>query len=190
MIGRKAAGSSFLAIAFLSLLALLFAPGVHASSNAFTAPNPGPGSIAIQGKWQFHLGDQPSWSNPAFDDSTWEQLSADTTWGAQTHPGYTGFAWYRKQIQLTGRASGIAVFIPPVEDAYEVFWNGQKIGECGKLPPHAWWWQWPRGVAYPLGTAPLDGVLALRVWKSPPAFTDESGPAASGPPHSSDRPRR
>jgi len=88
---------------------------------------------------------------------------------------YTGFAWYRKQIQLTGRASGIAVFIPQVEDAYEVFWNGQKIGECGKLPPHAWWWQWPRGVAYPLGTAPLDGVLALRVWKSPPAFTDESG---------------
>lgn len=175
MIGRKAGGSSFCSMVFALVTALLFAPGVHASSDAFTAPNPGPGSIAIQGKWQFHLGDQPSWSNPAFDDSTWEQLSADTTWGAQTHPGYTGFAWYRKQIQLTGRASGIAVFIPPVEDAYEVFWNGQKIGECGKLPPHAWWWQWPRGVAYPLGTAPLDGVLALRVWKSPPAFTDESG---------------
>ena len=170
MIGRKAAGSSFLAIAFVSLLALVFAPVVYASGDPFIAPSPGPGIMVIEGKWQFHLGDDLSWSKAAFDDSAWEQLNADRYWGAQTHPGYTGFAWYRKQIHLTGRPGKVAVLIPPVQDAYELFWNGQKIGEFGKLPPHGWRWATPRGVVYPLGTAPLDGVLALRVWKSPPAF--------------------
>ena len=173
MIGRKTTGCSFWSIALAPLLALLLAPGVHAANNAFTAPNPGPGSIAIQGKWQFHLGDDPSWSNPAFDDSTWEQLRADTTWGAQTHPRYNGFAWYRKQIHLTGPASRIALLMPPVQEAYEVFWNGEKIGAFGKLPPHASWWRNGRGVVFPLGTAPLDGVLAVRVWVSPGSFLDD-----------------
>ena len=54
--------------------------------------NPGTGSIPITGQWRFHLGDDPAWSGPAFDDSKWEQISADQTWGAQQHPGYTGFA--------------------------------------------------------------------------------------------------
>jgi hypothetical protein len=172
MIGRKAAGSSFLAIAFVSLLALLFAPVVYASGDPFIAPSPGPGVMVIEGKWQFHLGDDLSWSKAAFDDSAWEQLDADSYWGTQTHPGYTGSAWYRKQIHLTGRPSKVAVLIPPVEDAYELFWNGQKIGEFGKLPPHGWRWATPRGVVYPLGTAPLDGVLALRVWAAPLTSTD------------------
>jgi len=172
MIGRKAAASLLLPIVFVSLLALLFAPIVHASGDPFSAPSPGPGIIVIQGNWQFHLGDDLGWSSPTFNDSGWEQLRADTTWGAQTHPGYTGFAWYRKEIHLTGRPTTVAVLIPPVEDAYEVFWNGQKIGECGKLPPHGWRWYTPRGVVYPLGTAPLDGVLALRVWEVPLTSTD------------------
>jgi len=172
MIGRKAAGFSVWSIAIAIALTLLFTPDVQASGDPFTAPNPGPGTVVIQGNWQFHLGDDLGWSKPAFDDSGWEQLSADTTWGDQTHPGYTGFAWYRKQLHITGRPGKISVLIPPVNDAYEVFWNGEKIGEFGKLPPHAWWWHGGRGVVFPLGTAPLDGVLALRVWDSPLSSTD------------------
>jgi hypothetical protein len=123
--------------------------------------------VLIEGKWQFHLGDEQDWAAPSLNDGAWEQLNANTTWGDQTHPGYTGFAWYRKHIQIGGRGARIAVLIPPVEDAYEVYWNGRKIGECGKLPPHAWWWQRRRGTVYGLDAAPLEGVLALRVWKAP-----------------------
>lgn len=172
MIGRKPSRRPFSSIAFALLLALLVVPAAHASSDPFTAANPGPGSVVIEGNWQFHLGDDPSWSNPAFDDSAWEQLSADTTWGQQTHRWYTGFAWYRKQIKITGRPGRMAVLVPPVDEAYEVFWNGQKVGEWGKLPPHAWWWRNGRGVVFPLGAAPLDGVFALRVWQSPNSFLD------------------
>jgi len=167
MIPRKALRCYLWPIAPTVLLALLAAPGMRAYGQPFIAQNPGPGSMTIGGKWQFHLGDSLNWSNPSVDDSNWEQLNADDRWGDQTHPGYTGFAWYRKHIHLGGGAGRMAVLIPPVQDAYEVYWNGRKIGECGKLPPHGWWWRNPRGVVYGLGAAPLDGVLALRVWKAP-----------------------
>ncbi len=167
MTPRKAVRSSLCSIAAAVLLALLAVPGMCASSAPFSVENLGQGSATIEGKWQFHLGDTPDWANPSFDDSNWEQLGADMTWGNQTHPWYTGFAWYRKRIRVGGRAPNIAVLIPQVENAYEVYWNGRKIGEGGKLPPHGWWWQMPRAVVYGLGAAPLDGVLAVRVWKAP-----------------------
>jgi hypothetical protein len=33
------------------------------------------GSVALEGPWQFHLGDNSTWASPTFDDSSWEQLS-------------------------------------------------------------------------------------------------------------------
>lgn len=167
MIPRKAVRFSLRSVASLLLFALLAVPLMRASGQPFSAENLGPGSATIEGKWQFHLGDSLDWSNPSFDDSSWEQLDGDMTWGNQTHPWYTGFAWYRKRIHVGGHAPNIAVLIPQVEDAYEVYWNGRKVGQGGKLPPHAWWWQMPRAVMYELGPAPLDGVLAVRVWKAP-----------------------
>lgn len=167
MTSRKALCTVHCLIVAAVWLALPSIPGMCASTDAFRAASPGPGVLVIQGKWQFHVGDDPAWAAPSLDDGGWEQLDADDTWGDQTHPGYTGFAWYRKHIQMAGRGARIAVLIPPVEDAYEVYWNGRKVGECGKLPPHGWWWLHPRGAVYLLENAPLDGVLALRVWKAP-----------------------
>jgi hypothetical protein len=172
MISRKALGSCLFPIAPAILLAMLAFPGIRAFSEPFIAQNPGQGSVMIEGKWQFHLGDSLGWAAPDLDDSTWEQLDGDDEWGDQTHPGYTGFAWYRKHIQIGGRGGKLAVLIPPVDDAYEVYWNGHKLGENGKLPPHAWWFRYKRGTVFGLGGAPLDGVLALRVWKAPLSSDD------------------
>lgn len=167
-------------LAFSLLIGLLALPNLSARAQTFQAQNPGAGSVAIAGKWQFHTGDSPQangantprWAQPDYDDSGWEQLRGDTTWGAQTHPGYTGFAWYRKRIDVTGATSKLAILIPPVDDAYEIYWNGKKIGSYGSLPPHAVWWSNGHSAVYPLGTGPIQGVLALRVWKAPLASTD------------------
>jgi hypothetical protein len=172
MIPRKALLPRLWPFAPAILLALLAVPGLHGSNEPFIAANPGPGSVTIEGKWQFQLGDSLNWSNPSFDDSTWEQLDGDDTWGDQTHPGYTGFAWYRKHIQIGGRGGKLAVLIPPVDDAYEVYWNGHKLGGSGKFPPHAWWFRFKHGTVFGLGGAPLDGVLALRVWQAPLSSDD------------------
>ena len=147
--------------------------------------NPGTGSIPIQGNWQFHLGDDKAWADPSLDDSGWEQIHADAPWGSQSHPSYTGFAWYRRRIEIDDSNSAgtkkLALLIPPVQDAYEVYWNGQKLGSYGILPPNANWWIVGHVEVYPLPTT--NGVLALRVWKAPLSSVDpaESGGLTSTP---------
>lgn len=42
--------------------------------------NLGKGAVRLNGPWQFHVGDDPAWSAPEFDDSHWEQISADLPW--------------------------------------------------------------------------------------------------------------
>jgi hypothetical protein len=116
-----------------------------------------------------------AWANPAYDDLQWEQIRGDDTWGAQTHPGHTGFAWYRKRIEITGASKSLAILMPPVDDAYELYWNGKKIGTYGSLPPHAQWWAFGHSAVFSLPVAAsgnASGVLAIRVWKSALASVD------------------
>jgi hypothetical protein len=136
--------------------------------------------IPLDGSWQFRTGDDPAWASPALDDSAWEPIGADKAWGSQTHPGYTGRAWYRRHIEFhpaPGADSDIALYMPIVRDACEVYWNGRLVGGFGKLPPHAVWFYdsvWPFTLG--LGHA-TSGVLAIRVWKAP---YDAYGDPASG----------
>ena len=134
----------------------------------------GKGVAPLDGPWQFHLGDDPAWAAPGFDDSHWEQLTADKTWGAQGHPSYTGFAWYRRTIKITtapGADPNVALLIPVVDDAYELYWNGVKVGQLGTLPPHPVVYS---GVPnHTFGLGPIrSGVLAVRVWKFALASND------------------
>jgi hypothetical protein len=141
--------------------------------------NPGTGSVPLEGGWRFHLGDDQAWANPSLDDSGWETIRADQRWGEQSHPSYTGFAWYRERIEIDNSnpagTKNLALLIPPVQDAYEIFWNGQKLGTYGRLPTHAQWRQFGHGDVYPLPST--SGLLALRVWKAPLTSVD---PATGG----------
>lgn len=159
------------------LLAAVTPPGA-AFAGTLTLHNPGTGSVPIDGKWQFKLGDNLAWADPAFDDSGWEQIKADTTWGAQTHPSYTGFAWYRRRISIEDsgptEATNLTLLIPPVADVYDLYWNGKKIGSYGAMPPHANWWSAGHSTLYTLPLSSGSGVLALRVWKAPLSSVDPS----------------
>jgi serine phosphatase RsbU (regulator of sigma subunit) len=144
-------------------------PGAHKPAPTLVVAGTGRGFVRIDGAWQFHTGDDPRWAQPSYDDSAWETLVADTPWGAQGHPAYTGFAWYRRHIDILPTASTTGeyrVLIPHAEDAYEVYWNGELMGHYGALPPHASWYysQYPR--SFPLIGSAV-GVLAIRMWKAP-----------------------
>ncbi|HZD75964.1 MAG TPA: SpoIIE family protein phosphatase [Acidobacteriaceae bacterium] len=163
-------GTALRVFLFCQLLAFLFL--ISARAETFRTQNPGTGSVAIAGPWQFHLGDDPAWAAPAFNDAGWEQIRGDDTWGAQQHPGYTGFAWYRKHIQVDGTSPSLALLMPAVDDTYELYWNGRRIGNYGRMPPHAGWWPVGHITIYSLGSSPASGVLAIRVWKAPLASND------------------
>ena len=117
-----------------------------ASASPLTIEGLGKGVAPLDGPWQFHLGDNPAWAAPGVDDATghngWEQLNADSPWGTQGHASYTGYGWYRRQIDITpapGASAEVTLLIPAIDDAYELFWNGVSIGHLGTFPPRLDW---------------------------------------------------
>ncbi|HEX3891314.1 MAG TPA: SpoIIE family protein phosphatase [Terracidiphilus sp.] len=168
-------GSCLCALAALPSLAALPAP----AAPRLAADGLGKGTIKLDGPWQFHLGDDPAWALQQTPDTSstngWEQITADEGWGAQGHPSYVGFAWYRKHIDITpapGAPSDIALSIPAIDDVYEIYWNGVRIGSLGSCPPNFQWYMLQFPQTYGLGPI-RSGVLAIRVYKTSLASVDD-----------------
>jgi hypothetical protein len=131
-------------------------------------------AVPLAGAWAFHTGDDPGWASPALDDSQWNRITADDTWGSQGFYAYTGSAWYRYHLTInptTGTPRELALLIPQIDDAYELYWNGQLIGKNGKLPPDPIWHISQPPQTFGLGHIE-SGVLAIRVWKALLASND------------------
>jgi hypothetical protein len=158
------------------LCALAMAPrcgAVVTPATTLTIEDLGKGTAKLDGPWQFHLGDDAGWAAVGVDDAAgqggWETLTADTGWGTQGHPSYTGYGWYRKHVHITmapGAAADVAIAIPHIDDVYELYWNGQRIAVHGTMPPRPSYFYGEGEQTFGLG-AVRDGVLAVRVWKAP-----------------------
>lgn len=139
----------------------------------------------LDGSWRFHTGDNPHWTDPAFNDRDWGTIDMTAKpgshdgdvglpdyvggWMAHGHPGYQGYAWYRRVVTVpTGHASWDILGPTTVEDGYELYWNGHLLGGSGRLGPA------PRLVgtrplrfSLPTGAAGTRGVLAVRTYLLP-----------------------
>ncbi len=128
----------------------------------------GRGTVALDGLWQFHVGDDPAWSSPTLDEIGWEHLRVDQPWGDQGHYSYTGFAWYRRHVNFVQSPSSpveVVLYMPHVRCAYEVYWNGRLVGHFGSLPAKPFF-RFSLPQTFGLGR-PRQGVLAIRVWTAP-----------------------
>ena len=120
----------------------------NAPSQAAVSVNLGHSVVALTGPWKFHIGDNPQWSAPNFDDSQWETVSLTAKqssidpilgfkgfvpgWTAKGYPGYSGSAWYRIRVRITGADEPLAILTPNVvDDAFQLFVNGRFVGEFG-----------------------------------------------------------
>lgn len=140
----------------------------------FCAPNPGAGVLALDQPWRFQTGDDPRWADPDYQDAGWQLLSPAATWGAQGHPAYTGFAWYRLHVDVQGPGPELSLLLPALDDDYQIFLNGVSVGAYGGFPPHARLMNASPGEIYSLPSTGgrLTGVLAIRVWKSQLSSSD------------------
>ena len=122
--------------------------------------------IELKGPWKFHLGDDPRWSEPGFDDSAWPPIPDDKA-DLKTGDRDGVFAWYRTRVTFAGGDAALGFEMPRIQGSYEVFINGERIGGVGGLPPHAHQVGGPGQVfEIPPGAVRPDGVyiVSIRIW--------------------------
>ena len=90
--------------------------------------------------WKFKTGDNLNWAKPDFNDAKWENQISGVMWEGQGHPGYDGYAWYRKSFDLPKGMLEQAFFkdsleidLGKVDDTEETYLNGHLLGKNGKL---------------------------------------------------------
>jgi hypothetical protein len=172
-------------IVIATLMALAIVIADLASGGRPDPPTLRAAATLLDGSWRFQTGDDPHWADANTDDSGWETVDMTAApgshdgdvglpdyvsgWMAHGHPGYHGYAWYRRSVTVpAGRASWEILGPTLVDDGYELYWNGQRLGGSGRLGPA------PRVVgtrplrfALPADAAGTRGVLAVRAYMLP-----------------------
>ncbi|HLW52182.1 MAG TPA: glycoside hydrolase [Candidatus Angelobacter sp.] len=137
--------------AALSFLAFVLLTGHHARAGGPFQISLGRSAVDLNGPWKFHIGDNPAWSDPKFEDSSWETVDLTAPpgahdddvgltgyvpgWSAKGHLGYSGYAWYRLRVAVTApEHAELALTGPPaVDSAYQIFVNGKLMGSAGRF---------------------------------------------------------
>ena len=190
----------FVWIILATLLASAVAIGALARGGRSDPSSLRAAAILLDGSWRFHAGDDPHWADVRVDDSGWDTIDLTARpgshdgdvglpdyvsgWMAHGHPGYTGYAWYRRVVTVPAGQTAWDILGPTlVEDGYELYWNGQLLGGSGRLGPR------PRVVgtrplqfALPADAAGTSGILALRAFMLPrPGAGAQGGGMQSAP---------
>jgi hypothetical protein len=148
----------------------------------------------LDGAWRFHIGDDLRWANASTDDRGWETMDLSAPpgshdadvglpgyvggWMVHGHPGYQGYAWYRRTVTVpAGNRAWDLLGPTAVDDGYELYWNGVRLGGSGRIGAA------PRIVgtrpmlfALPADAAGTRGVIAIRTFMQPGnAAADDGG---------------
>jgi Stage II sporulation protein E (SpoIIE) len=176
-----------------SLILQPFAPGIHAQSQIVL----GNATTALNGPWKFRTGDNPAWAQPDFDDSGWATVDLTPPpgsfdpllgssgylpgWTARGYKGYSGYAWYRLTANVEDGQTRLAIKMPDdVDDAYQVYVNGQRIGDFGRFTARdvTAYVSQPRALLLPENFHGGPVTFAIRMWMG--AFTPLVDPDAGG----------
>ncbi|NYF88083.1 SpoIIE family protein phosphatase [Tunturiibacter empetritectus] len=153
-------------LALLSLF-LCAASGLHAQNfNLQTGREP---VASLDGLWRFHIGDDPAWADPNFDDSQWPLLRSDEAPGQQGYKNYSGFAWYRFTVVVPDGSRNWSINLGPMETGYQLFVDGRLAGSFGPILSSLNYAVLSRVFALsPAATAgPRTFHIAIRTWHLP-----------------------
>lgn len=157
----------------------------------------GDAAVELSGPWKFHTGDNLAWAQPDFDDSAWSTMdltpppgTADATlgssgyipgWTERGYAGYSGYAWYRLKVDVQGANDVLALKMPDnADDAYQVYVNGQRIGQFGKFTARGVtaYSTLPRAFRLPDNLRRGRVTIAIRMWMD--SATPFNSPDAGG----------
>jgi hypothetical protein len=179
----------FFLLAFLSFSSLLQAEPQTSSAASAETITLGNSAATLPGPWKFFPGDSPwqngspLWAQPGFDDAAWANVdlapkagSVDPAygtpgfvpgWTVRGYPNLYGYAWYRLRVRVTDSGHPLQLKMPnDFDDAYQVYANGQYIGQFGNFSSGRVTVYSARTFSFLLPSPGQDGevVLALRFY--------------------------
>jgi phosphoserine phosphatase RsbU/P len=124
----------------------------------------------------YHLGDDPKWADPNFDDSSWPVAQNGLV--PSRSRDNDRFLWVRMRVPIPGKWNGpVALHLDDLgvqPMTWQVFVNGQLTGGQGVFPPHPDPVNPPVSpvITLPSSLAPPGTValVALREWHAPAFF--------------------
>ncbi len=128
----------------------------------------------------------PLWASPAFDDAAWTDMDLHSNpgatdnfygntgyikgWSRRGFPLLSGFAWYRLRIHLAPSSELLWLKMPVHnDDSYQLFANGQYLGEFGQFTPTGVFNYRSRPLSFQLPAPDEHGdiLLAVRFYMEP-----------------------
>lgn len=117
--------------------------------------------------WKYHPGDNPDWSRPDFDDTTWKYLSTLITQDKVINKEWQGIGWFRLHISVPDEElwnKPLALLVNYHAGASEIFLDGELIYTFGKVgnrkeEEKPYWERDPQGFSF---SAKTDHVIAVR----------------------------
>ena len=95
----------------------------------------------------------------------------DRSWSAQGYSGHTGYAWYRIRLQVRASKVPLALGLDWIANSAEIYADGQKIAEMGRMQPEPDWRTHLPGsnvvVSLPPSVYGRTIELAIRTWQTP-----------------------
>jgi hypothetical protein len=89
----------------------------------------------LGGVWLVQAADDPAYSQPGYDDSKW--LHFDSTKSIKTviPNAKPEIIWYRLHVKVAPNQTGLALSEILISSAFEVYVNGQRIMQTGRVAP-------------------------------------------------------
>ena len=104
----------------LVFVAILCALAAHAQSAPQTL-------ISETDGWRAHIGDDPAWASPTFDDSSWTAVNLSRNgYPPALLAGYS--RWFRKRIVLPQQSGPLDLVVTSYDKSYEVYIDGRRVG--------------------------------------------------------------
>jgi serine phosphatase RsbU (regulator of sigma subunit) len=114
----------------------------------------------ISASWRVHEGNDATWANSAFDDSSWETVRLDNL-----GPARAGWRWYRLHLKLHADHPELALLILGGDGTYSLYING--VEQAGPQLRSSFNVSRPTERTIPLDVPGTDLELALRTHTAP-----------------------
>ncbi len=117
--------------------------------------------------WKYHLGDNPVWADPAYDDTDWESANTLLSQNALPESGWEGIGWFRLHFTVSDeliKNMPMALYVAYQAGASEIYLDGKLLYSFGKVgtrkeEEEPYWERNPQVISF---SGETDHVIAVR----------------------------